>query len=245
MWSVREGRALWESKLLQAVVDLSRPARGLHDVVFNARPLPATQLLQMQLETRLNGPGPRLVEAIHRASDLTAIYAETEGQPIRTQLQWRVSESMEPLRVVVDFIVSAETSQLDSDPRIRVSSTVGGGPWRQLRKAGAEHQFAGLDDTVELSGCSAGVHVVPIANAGVQYAQLLLPSDETSVIHSHRQSNGTCTLHTVMFRERLEKGVIRRVRIRGVMSECELDVRLAAQWAEQLRAAALPLSEAS
>jgi hypothetical protein len=241
MWSVLDSYALWESKLLHAKIDLSRPELGLHSLVLNAAPLQKARLFQTQLEASGGDPQATPSEVFQRGPELAVTYAETAEQPVQRQVHWKIAETIDPLRVVVDLVVCVQTSQLDSDPRIGVASSLSPGSWLQLRQIADQIQFEGLEIKGEQQGCPVGVYVAQCPNSTVHYAQLLLPSDELTAKVSQIETNDTSTLKVVLFRERLEKGVIRCARIRGVIGENVLDEASANELADQFRRTPMPL----
>jgi hypothetical protein len=241
MWSVLDSHALWESKLLHAKIDLRRPELGLHSLVLNATPLQNLRLFQTQLEPSGGEPQATLSDVFQRGAELAVTYAETAEQPVQRQLHWKIAETIEPLRVVVDLVVCVETSQLDSDPRISVASSSSPGSWLQLRQVADQIQFEELGIKGEPKGCPVGVYMARCPNSSVHYAQLLLPSDDLTAKVSQTETDGTNTLKAVLFSERLEKGVIRCARIRGVICESVLDEANADELACQFRNTPMPL----
>lgn len=241
MWSVLDSHAQWDSKLLHARIDLGRPELGLHNLVLNATSLHGLRLFQTQLEADGGDPQATLSEVLHRGTELAVTYAETADQPIQRQVHWKIAETLDPLRVVIDLLVCVQTSQLDSDPRIGVTSSLSPGTWLQLRQIADDVQFEELESKGEQSGCPVGVYLAQCPNSTVNYAQLLLPSDDLTAVVSQIETHESNTLKAVLFSERLEKGVIRCARIRGVIGESVLDEASASDLARQFRDTPLPL----
>ncbi len=241
MWSVLDRYALWDSKLLHAKIDLNRPELGLHNLVLNATPLPSLRLFQTQLEANGGDPQATLSDVFHRGTELAATYAETAEQPVQRQVHWKIAETIDPLRVVIDLLVCVQTSQLDSDPRIGVSSSLSPGSWLQLRQIADEIQFEEFAPNGEPRGCPVGVCLAQCPDSTVSYAQLLLPSDDLTAEVSQIETHGASALKALLFSERLEKGVIRCARIRGVIGESVLDEASARDLASQFRNTPLPL----
>jgi hypothetical protein len=240
MWSVQDNLALWESKLLHAKVDLGRPELGLHGLMLNATPVRKLQLLQTRLEASEAAPAT-LAEVVQRGSELAVTYAETTDLPIQRQMKWKISETLEPMSVTIDLVVCVQTSQLDSDPRFVITSVIPSVSWRQLRQLKQDLYFSNTDQQGDQQGCPVGVYVAQLADNTTHYTQVLLPSDElTAKVRVEKSGDGDA-LTSVLFSERLEKGVIRCARVRGVLSDGEMTESRALDVAEQFRKSPLPL----
>jgi hypothetical protein len=240
MWNVQDKVALWESKLLHAQFDLCRPDLGLHRLLLNATGLEDLSVLQTRLEA-CDTSTAQLSDVVCRLNELTVSYAETEGQPIQRQLQWKIFETVEPLSVIVDLLVFVQTSQLDSDPRLVISSSASSTSWLQLVQVDRQSQFQKMEAVGATTGCPIGAYVTALPENGLHYTQLLLPSDEMNAQSGVLAADGGQVLRTVLFSERLEKGVIRCARIRGVFREGEPNASIAMEVAEEFRRSKMSL----
>jgi hypothetical protein len=221
-------------------VDLVRPHLGLHGLVLNASPLARLHLLGTQLEAGTTSEA-LLADVFQRGNELALTYAETPDLPIQRQLKWKIDETLEPMSVTVDLIVCVQTSQLDSDPRFVITSAMPSVSWRQLRQLGQDVYFATTDDADDQRGCPVGVYVMQFADQTLHYTQVLLPSDELTAVVNVEKSDDANALKSLLFSERLEKGVIRCARVRGVLSDRPMSEEWALAEAEQFRRSPLPL----
>ncbi|HTN76942.1 MAG TPA: hypothetical protein VL096_16905 [Pirellulaceae bacterium] len=171
-----------------------------------------------------------LVEAYQRGVDLVATYAQLSERTIRPQVYWRYLESAE--MPGLELILSAQTSLLDSQPQTRVESTLPGGEVRLLSVTGKW-----LSDSSTDVPCGV---LVRSPELSASYFEMVFPSD-LSVGSVERQPQRV-TIRRELFPERLEKGVVRRGRVRGVFLAQEQDEALALQAFERFVESPLVLS---
>ncbi len=198
-----------------------------------------------------------------RDTDLVVTYPPSPDG-VQTQVYWhapRVDESAHSTAPPeIDVQVSVQTDRLDCRPAVHVFAQV---------MASEVLQCIGTDprnyrpvhprDEIAISPpeerCVHGL-IFRLADAEMTYAQLLHPSDVLTqtkcdgndTVHQtllRRESCGegaryTCT--SGLFFETLEKGVIRRARVRGVFVPRENDLEAVAACAERLLAEKLPLT---
>jgi hypothetical protein len=140
-----------------------------------------------------------ILDCYVRANDLIVTYAESGVGKIRLQLYWRAIHFPDdsPQAFGVDVIVSAQTSKLYSDPTLLVGSRMSVMPESRA---------------INPSG-DAGPVAIRL-NPSCSYSQSIHPSDFNAV--KIRVDGGIGEIEHQLFAPGLEKGVIRRARIRGL-----------------------------
>jgi hypothetical protein len=226
IWTLEPATAKLELPRLHARLDLQHPEHGLHALDFRQQNLPAAvELLGVDLS-------PALVPAdvYGRQGDLVVNYAGTNERPVAVQVYWRANPEDTMGRVEIDLEVSVQTPLLDSDPALSTISQLPAGQtlrlvddvmaeFRELMSATSAEVAMG---DPRLPGCWL---VRPVGQAW-SYAEMVHPADLNAsecllADHSFR-------LRHRLFLSRLEKGVILRARVRGMLLIREDDCALAA-----------------
>lgn len=210
-----------------------------------------------------NSSSPRApLDAYTREGDLVVTYPKS-SQGVRTQVYWHV-EACEPSNTSgtpseIDLWVSAQTDLLDSQPNIQVQSQITAS--EVLECLGTDPQdYRPLPDNNEISlaapedRCVQGL--IFRLSSELTYAQLIHPSDVLTreELDEHQASAQTVicgephgerfqyTCQSRLFFEALEKGVIRRARVRGVFVPRQNDLKAVAACARRLSTQKLPLT---
>jgi len=245
MWTIEGDESYWESSRFAASVSLSHPHQGLSRIrVFD----------QLISEIRLFGftfgnLAPENAESVQdvykRGNDLVVTYIQTPDRPVRTQIYWRVLDGIDELGV--EMIISTQTSLLESNPSVTVTSRV---PTSSLRRL--VEPLTGLFDSVAMSPRDSQMSID--ANSGTplmlfrlqncewSYVQLIDPSDFLGACLSSDDEGSIVELRQQLFSERLEKGVIRRGRAWGLFVPRADDEKLATSVFNRLVAEAPPLT---
>lgn len=159
-----------------------------------------------------------LSEAYIRGFDLVATYAPLPPFTIQPQIYWRLRQAPARDAYGVELILSVQTSQLDSEPFMPVSSQFTGITSITTWKRGGNSQSRQVSElplTFRSAEGAEGMIGFESRNLrGHVYVEMVHPSDfHTVTIES--ASDGKVRVVTENFREHLEKGVIRRARICG------------------------------
>ena len=193
-WQLNESQAVLRCGELAAALDARRPQQGLHDLVWRDQRLSDARLLSLALDP---AGGDSLADFYQRGGDLIARYDQTGERPFAVQVYWRASlTSVDNHKFsCCDLLVSVETQLLDGRPVLDAIS-------RLARLAG---------EMVE------GPHyfVARLADSELSYIELYHPDDglERSVV----ADESGVQLTTRLFGQPLEKGVILRSRLRGLL----------------------------
>ncbi len=245
MWEIDDRTASMRLASLTAQVDLLRPCEGLHNVCVHGEPIAEARLLQARTGSRPTEQGDELVDNYVRGTDLVAVYASASQRSVNTQIYRRAIQHDAVDAAGVEIIASVQTSLLDSDPRMTIGSTL---PrcdvWRLLDES--ESRFERVDTAdakpfVLESG--AGLFLFRMPGTRCSYIEMIHPADFTATeIRACASSReGVCSEFR-LFDEPLERGVIRRGRVRGMFLECEGDEKAAVECYRRFVESAAPLT---
>ncbi len=235
-WKLQGHRARLSLEPLRAVVDATQPASGLVEIGVGEASLTDAQLLGVLLPAFRREDTETIVEFHSRGADLVAAYDATPDRPMRVDLLWHVFAPDDPAGpiAVVDLVVSVRTLLLRSQPRVAVQSKLPTRDAQRLVDAESNHfQPLGVDPvaaTTVLPGDGTGCILFRLPGEEFSYAEMVHPTD---FLHDELcgavADDPVCTLRHDLFPERLEKGVIRRARVRGLLVPRDDDTRLAAE----------------
>jgi hypothetical protein len=239
-WHVCENFAELSLGDLQARLDLAQPQAGLRDVAFAGVSLESIRLLQVLLPRPESVARESLADRYVRGRDLVATYDQTEWRSVRPQVYWRCVEPAAGRRapVGVDLVLSVQTSLLESDPALRTRSRLPRGEvWRLADDSTG--RFERLDPATGHGpqaggGLRASLFLFRLPASGISYAEMVYPGDfqgaELRIAGESSRPRGqgaiaepAVELTFPMFCEHLEKGVIRRGRVRGVFLDRDSD----------------------
>jgi hypothetical protein len=229
-WRLDERRATLELGPLDAYIDLDQPALGLQHLKMAGSVIAAAQLLGVELPPG-DTAGDRLVEAYLRGADLIATYADIAQPAFRWQIYWRALPGRFPQALAaIEAIVSVQTGLLDSWPQLTLRSvlpTAGAALWH-ANSDGAGLRCERFDPGPTVKTIAAaegwGCFGFDLPGAAASYVEMVHPADfdSSTVEYLALPSGGTCpgagvSLRHALFRERLEKGVILRSRVLGLL----------------------------
>jgi hypothetical protein len=211
LWHAQEHLVLLALARLSASVDPLRPDRGLHDVRIDAQPLAGAALLEVDLPPVDAAAAPTQIEVVRRGGDLSIAYSDRPQSAMSAQIYWRAaSHTSSGALAAIELVVSVETSLLDSNPTIFISSHL---PVEETLALGDPRR--GAFSRVADGSHSVG-YLLRLSGGKFSYAEMVHPGDaHESRCETSRQ--GTAFLRHQLFSQRLEKGVILRARVLGVV----------------------------
>lgn len=227
---------------LEARLDLAHPELGLQTERLHGAPLAAHQLLGVLFDRPTHDAAD--CDVYCRQLDLVATYAELPQRPLRVQAYWRAIESPVATDLetcAMELQVSVQTPLLDCLPQVATHSLMRSAAELKMLPCSAG---ATLDPKSAASPLSPGGMALAIElSAGDrtwQYVEMIHAEDAQSA--SAEQGPGTWRVQQDLFEPGLEKGVIRRVRVRGLFYPGELDQALVERAYHAFHGAALPLT---
>lgn len=249
-------RPLAELRLagLLGELDVDAPRRGIGSLRLGHEAVPGS-LLQVSFASAQarpdDAPCPETpesacVEAYVRCVDVVATYSPLAGFPFRSQIYWRSLPLVDPVAIAaIEAIVSTQTELLDSHPRVSVSTTLPAVElWRLTSLDKAEFKqisLAGADPQQIHYSQGPGCYLWRLSGDRWSFAEMLPPGDFHST-DIQRDAGGVVTLSHRLFGRSLEKGVILRSRVRGVLLDRARDAHAAMAWYRDLLCSELPLT---
>jgi len=153
---------------------------------------------------------PPLEHVTACGATLRAAFSATERFPVDMQIAWHLLDLGSAV-LALDVVVSVETRQLDVVPRVLLSTRIGDA---DVVLPANREKPEGRPKTYRL--CRR-------RDAGPSYAEMIHPTDFHSFATlPDRESTGVLFRHT-LFTSSLEKGVILRARLRGLLLPREDD----------------------
>lgn len=190
-WRLEGPIAHLAGRELQARLNLAAPGYGLAHLHYRGASLEG-RLLGVQIgECDAAEPD----EAYVRGNDLVVVYRETDSQPFSVQVYWSIVDAAPIGAAEIDAVVSIQTRAWEAYPQIHVHSTVGSGD-----------RVEAVSDAVVLRPHSAEW----------SYLEATLPGDFTLV--PAKVDAGMLCARWSFGGEFMERGVIRRLRLRGALA---------------------------
>jgi hypothetical protein len=213
-WAIVRNKAQLSFGSLKASVDVSRVEQGLVLASLDGRPVAGRLLALKAIQPATPDDEPGEVElgspdeAYVRGAELWCCYAERDDRPYNIQATWRAVAVAEA-ELAVDLVVSINTRQWRLRPGVVVSSSltgVGGEPSLPTKDRA---QFAWTRTLCD----------------GWQYGEFPRPGDFAA-----RPTIAAESSKWLFRSDFLERGVIRRLQIRGVFAQSQ---KCAVDWAER------------
>lgn len=209
MWRLDGSKARFESHSFSAVVDIAAPNQGLGALHY-ARGAVAGSLLGVAVDDLGSDEAPS--DAYVRGNDLVVAYRETDQRPFSVQVYWTIALADDG-SLMVDATTSIQTRQWEAYPRVTMTSTLPGSELIESDETSIVLRPDGLPWS---------------------YAEVALPGDFTCA------HDGTVSRSRWQFDGHfMERGVIRRLRVRGILLARTNDVQ-AAERAQVVLAAEQP-----
>jgi hypothetical protein len=157
-------------------------------------------------------------EAYVRGRDLVVVYRETEARPFSVQVYWSVTDRQAASAYILDATVSIQTRQWEAYPQVSLQSSIAGAP---------------LDCEGE------GLRLLRPAGLPWTYAETAPPEDFSASGASGSPEGATQWTFGEQF---MERGVIRRLRVRGAIVPRKVDARAAREIRSSFLAEQPPLT---
>ena len=244
-WNIDGNQATWTSPEFVATVNLPQPHRGLSKVRLADQDIAGLTIFGIHLENASSETAEPIEDVYNRGNDLIVTYEQTPQRTIRPQVYWRILDFPDVLGV--ELIISTQTSLLDSNPSVTLTSRLPTSSVRRLVDP-ATRTFVSVgleprDSDVSINADSdTPLMLFRLQDSQWSYVELLDPADfQGACLHSNPDGSFVEVQHQ-LFSERLEKGVIRRGRAWGLFVPQVDDEILACSAFNQLVAEAPPLT---
>jgi hypothetical protein len=238
LWHDDAGIVRLKTPRMSATVDLAIPSAGLHDIRIDGTSIGEDQLLGVEIAPPLGKHRADRVEHFLRGGDLAATYSDQPHPEARTEVYWRAAEKTQAI-ASFELLVSVQTNLLLGRPQLAAHSIIAAeSVWRlDDLERGAFVEIAAEGSNVASSGWLFRL------NSELSYAQLVHPADSHATRCQRRQGESPrYELRHELFAERLEKGVILRARVLGVLVTRANDLAAAAQHFADFLASDPPLT---
>ncbi len=248
-WHLSVPTARLQLHSLAATIDLSRPERGIGEVRFAGAPLTGVVIHAVDLPSSPSTAMAVPAEGYVRGPDLAAVYEQSQSQPVRVDALWRAVASAAPGSPLaeLDLLLSVRTSALHAPSTMSVRSELPANETLRLVDAGSAEY-----ETLNTSGEGPWGHspddgpeclLFRIAGSDLSYAEMVHPADfQQSVLSRSEGADGVaCIRHHLFGEQPLEKGVILRARVRGLLLARHGDAESAARHYREFVAAEPPL----
>lgn len=218
---------------LCGAVALSNPSAGIGHLTWNDIPLDGSVLGVSA------GASVSPQDAFARGTDLVAAYTAPGPPSFNWQVYWRASEAEGDV-ILLDAILSLQTALLESFPAVSTQSQLFAEEVWRVRSDGESNkvdpqQFG--KTPLEDYNCVA----LRSVTGNWSYAEMTLPLDQ-GTFQLTRLENGQTSVQRNLGGSFMEKGVIRRMRIRGAFLPRENDLERAAGLFEEFAAETPPLT---
>jgi hypothetical protein len=182
-------------------------------------------------------------DAYARGLDLVATYAEIPERPFRLQAYWRCVETpvegVESL-LAFDLELSVQTPLLDCLPHVATVSAVRSlKELRPLEVKGAANDSGNTAGALSPGGFALQLEI-DVVGQPWQYVEMIHAEDARGGRAEY--VDGAWVIEQDLFEPGLEKGVIRRVRVRGLLHPGAPDGDLVQRAYQRFHGAALPLT---
>ncbi len=190
-WFLQGTKAKLACGALSAEIELQWPTRGLRNLLLSGETVDGWL---MGVDVALEEATERLwqpTDVYTRGSDLIATYRKPRGQPFTLQVYWRVVAPNDCQAAVVEAIVSIQTREWEAHPHVTLTSALA------------------VDNSRVENG---GVFFRSQHDWG--YVEVSPPGDFTAST-GETTAQRLCSSHWSYGNQFMERGVIRRLRLRG------------------------------
>ena len=236
VWNLTGTHAQLESGYVAAKLDISHPEEGLSGIEVATHPHTTRIPLDARLLRVMAGDASwrwdGVTEGYVRGDDLIATYGPVAAPALMPQIYYRWLGPTGSSAGGIEAVISMQTLLLDDDPTLVSSMQMAMAELLQ----GSDAERPGFTP-VSLSGhathrltreAGLGLFLCRSADADLSYVVMVHPTDYQSV-EITRLAGDRVELRFQLFPERLEKGVIRRGRIRGLFLPRSEDIAAAAR----------------
>lgn len=210
IWKVTSSQAELHCQGFSASLDLGSPEYGFANLSINDEQFTGN-FLGVRVDSGVPGRtvdekrNDTPLETFVRGNQLVVTYAPTVDRPVGYQIEWEVTSRSDGL-LVCEAMVSVQTPLLESYPKVLIRSCLKAKSVRYIDDQAEEMQFVPRD-AIQVAGVALSE-----VNDALTYAEMVHPTDFLDCqIDADFQTQWRMCDHF------MEKGVIRRLRARGVL----------------------------
>lgn len=244
-WRLEKHGAQLVAPRLQGQVKFTDPVRGVASLSCAETALRNCGVLGVLVD---EDDVSKVADVYNRGTDLVVTYDESTDRAARVQLYWRsVAEPGEAI-AAIDLQVSVQTNLLDSWPELVTSSTLPATEFLRLRDDGRFRAEMSEGDDLYPDDVGPICYLVRLPGTALSYVEMVHPADAAAEPPQGQcaatRETGHWSLYVShrLFAESLEKGVIRRARLRGLFFPRERDEVLALAAYQAFSSAEPPLT---
>ncbi|MBI3462819.1 MAG: hypothetical protein HY000_07130 [Planctomycetes bacterium] len=232
VWQLHGWQAHLQVGSFAGQVNLLAPHQGLSLTLGPENGVVVLDILGIELPSPAPGPENPPADSYVRGDDLVVVFAQAGPRPVRVEAYWRAGHSPAAM-LSVELQVSVQTSLLESVPELVADSALPGAEVWQLRdpRAGVfERLSQPHGEAIRLQPeQGAGCLLFRLPGSSLSYAEMIHPSDFREDQLATAAADSDLTLRHRLFSGELEKGVILRGRVLGLLLPRENDQQAAAQ----------------
>ncbi|MCA9187276.1 MAG: hypothetical protein R3E01_32610 [Pirellulaceae bacterium] len=239
-WHVHDQLAQMADGDLALRLNLVRPQDGMHGIRWHGQGCLGLVPMQSWADTSRQEEDEVLVEQFVRDGDLIVKYAQRPTGTAYRQVIWRSISELE--YGGVEWVASVQTSLLASQPALHCQtvSPTGSGWWSWNADDPQHwHEHVPGAKVSSLSADQAPVFLCRLADVPCSYVEMVFPADYQGAELFVGEDGGR--LRYTLFQEFLEKGVIRRGRVRAIWVPRDGDLQYAEAAFRSFVASPIPL----
>jgi hypothetical protein len=231
VWQLNGWQARLQAGSFAGQVNLLTPHEGLSLPLGPDHDKVVLRMLGIELPEPAPGPQNPPADCYVRGDDLVVVYSQATPRPVRVEAYWRASQAVAGL-LAIELQVSVQTSLLESAPELLAHSRLPRAEvWRLLGADSRAFERPGhtQDKTIRLQPEQGpGCLLFRLAGSDLSYVEMIHPSDFRWDELAPAREDGHLLRHR-LFSGELEKGVILRGRVRGLVLPRENDEQAAAE----------------
>jgi hypothetical protein len=231
MWQLQDHVATFVAGPFRIQLNTARPIEGIaihcDDAEWAIRPL------QISAHPPLQDQPEPIDEVYVRGNDLIASYRLASARKFHPELAW--TAGVRDALFVVDLTIAIQTELLTSEPSLTSVTTAKNA---ELLIATGTADKCTFEHATTRRGDACGLFLFRMPQCDFSYAEMVYPADFDAL----RMTVSDGSLENHMIREPLEKGVIRKAQLRGMIVPRDRDAELAAAGFRSFHASSPPLS---
>jgi hypothetical protein len=227
-WILEPDSVRLQRDAFQAVVDLRHPELGLHALRYDGVAVPVSRMMAFIRPGLGEGEVAPLADRFVRGDELVASYAESAPWPVQVDAVLRAAavDRRAALLASVESIVSVRTQQLNSRSELTLETRFQAEEVLHLADASTA-RWASISEAGSTSLTQPDQPrcvLVRLDGGQMSYVEMLVPADSSA---DEVVAGREAAIRHRVFAHTLEKGVIVRIRIKGVLVVRQGDAQVA------------------